>query len=56
MTRWSVSDINEVLINYHSSAFKGTIDSFSDNAVLILAGLFIRNYFKQRQAAAAAAS
>ncbi len=56
MTRWSISNENGVLINYHSRSFTGTIDSYSDNSILILAGLYIRNYFKRRQASSAAAS
>lgn len=51
MTRWNISNENGVLVKYHSGIMKGTIDSWSDNSVLILAGFFIRNYFKQRQAA-----
>lgn len=54
MTRWRISNENGVIIKYHSSPMEGTIESFSDNSVLILTGLFIRNYFKRRQAAAAA--
>jgi hypothetical protein len=55
-TSWSVGDINEVLINYHSKCLKGTIDSYSDNSVLIITGLYIRNFFRQRQAAVAAST
>jgi hypothetical protein len=55
-TRWSLGNENGVLIRYHSRCFKGTIDSYSDDEILILTGFFIRNYFKQRSANAAAAS
>ncbi|MDP4222021.1 MAG: hypothetical protein Q8868_01800 [Bacteroidota bacterium] len=55
-TRWSLGNENGVLIRYHSRCFKGTIDSYTDDEVLILTGFFIRNYLKQRAAATAAAS
>lgn len=54
MTRWSLNDENSTLIKFKSGAFKGIIDSWSDNPILLLAGFYIRNYFKQRQARAAA--
>jgi len=56
MTYWGISDENEELIKYHSKAFKGTIDSYSDNSVLVLTGLYVRNFFRRRQANSAAAS
>jgi|WetSurMetagenome_2_1015567.scaffolds.fasta_scaffold00906_12 hypothetical protein len=56
MTRWTIANENDVTINYWSGAFKGTIDSSSDSSILALTGLYIRNYFKSRQASAAAAS
>jgi hypothetical protein len=55
-TRWSLGNENEVLIRYHNQCFKGTIDSYTDDEILILTGFFIRNYLKQRSANAAAAS
>jgi hypothetical protein len=55
MTRWSIGSEDEVIINYQSKAFTGTIDSYSDNSILALSGLYIRNYFKRRQAHSAAA-
>ncbi len=54
-TRWSVSNENGVLIKYQSRRLKGSIDSYTKDEVLILAGFFIRNYFIQRSSAAAAA-
>ncbi len=55
-TRWSLGNENGVLIKYHSQCFKGTIDSYTEDEILILTGFFIRNYHRQRTAAVAAAS
>jgi len=55
-TRWSVSNENGFLVKYHSRAFKGTIDSYTDDEALILAGFYIRNYYKQKSEAAAAST
>lgn len=55
-TKWSLSNENGFLIRYHSRGLKGTIDSYTEDEVLILAGFFIRNYLRQRSAEAAAAS
>jgi len=55
-TRWSVSNENGFLVKYHSYAFKGTIESYTDDEALILSGFYIRNYYRQKAAAAAAAS
>jgi hypothetical protein len=53
---WSLSNENGYLVKYHSHGFKGTITSYTDDTALILAGFFIRNYFKQRSAEVAAAT
>ncbi len=53
-TRWSVSNQNGFLIKYHSLGFKGTIDSYTNDEALVLAGFYIRNYYKQKSEAAAA--
>lgn len=55
-TKWSISNENGVLIRYQSSFSSGEITSYTGDEVLILAGLFIKDYFKQRAAAAAAAT
>jgi hypothetical protein len=55
-TRWSVSNENGFLVKYHSRAFKGTIDSYTDDEALILAGFYIRNYYKQKSEAVAAST
>jgi len=53
-TRWSIADQKGIQIRYHSKMLKGTIDSYTRDEVLILTGFFLRNYFIQRSAAAAA--
>ena len=55
-TRWSLGNENGYLVRYQSHGFRGTIDSYTDDPVLVLAGFFIRNYYRQRQAESAAAS
>ena len=55
-TKWSINNVNGPLIKYHSKNLKGTIDSYSDDELLVLAGFFIRNYEKQKSSEAAAAS
>ena len=55
-TKWSVSNENGFLVKYHSSGFKGTIVSYTDDEALILAGFYIRNYYKQKSEAAAAST
>jgi hypothetical protein len=55
-TKWSLANENETLIRYHSRGFKGNIDTYTDDEVLILSGFFIRNYLKQRAAETSAAA
>jgi hypothetical protein len=55
-TKWSLGNENGIIIRYHSHGFKGIIDTYTDDEVLILTGFFIRNYLKQRSAESAAAS
>lgn len=55
-TKWSLGNENGYLVRYHVKGLKGTIDSYTDDAVLVLTGFFIRNYYGQRHAQAAAAS
>jgi len=55
-SKWSLSDVNGVIIRYHSNAFTGLIVSYTRDEILILAGFFIRNLLKQRSAAIAAAT
>jgi|WetSurMetagenome_2_1015567.scaffolds.fasta_scaffold00001_514 hypothetical protein len=55
-TKWSISDVTGTIVKYHSSGTGGEILAYTNDEVLILAGLFVKNYFKQRAAAAAAAT
>jgi hypothetical protein len=55
-TKWSISNENGALIKYHSRTSGGEITSYTGDEVLILTGLFIKNYLRQRAAAAAAAT
>jgi len=55
-TKWTIGNENGALVKYHSFTSGGDIQSFTDDPVLILAGLFIKNYFRQRASSAAAAS
>jgi hypothetical protein len=55
-TKWSISNENGALVKYHSFAFGGEITAYATDEVLILGGLFIKNYFRKRAAAAAAST
>lgn len=55
-TKWSISDTNGAIVKYNSHAMGGEITSYTTDEVLIMAGLFIKNYFRQRAAAAAAST
>ncbi len=54
-SKWSVSNENGSLVKYESHFKKGDINSYTDDAFLILTGLYIRDYLQQRAAASAAA-
>jgi hypothetical protein len=53
-TRWSISNQYGTLVKYHSRRLSGTIDAYTAEEVLILAGFFLRNFFNQRSSIAAA--
>jgi len=55
-TKWSLSNENGYLIRYHASGLKGSIDAYIEDPVLLLAGFFIRNIYRQRHAQSAAAA
>jgi hypothetical protein len=55
-SRWSVSDANGAVIRYSSKFLKGTISSYTNDGILVLAGFFIRNHFREKSAHTAAAS
>lgn len=46
-TKWSIFDSEEININYTGSSMKGNIDSSTDDALLLLCGLFVTNYYWQ---------
>lgn len=56
-TRWNLSSDMGIIVKYNSNSFssKGELVSYSNDEVLILSGLVIRNYFNQRSAASASA-
>jgi hypothetical protein len=49
-TKWSLHDSDGFLINYACSSSRGTIESDFQHNFLILAGLFIRNFYLQTSA------
>ena len=46
-TQWSLSDANGVSVKYNSSTTKGYIDTNTDDNLLIISGLFVKNYYLQ---------
>lgn len=46
-SKWSISNSEEVSINYSGRSISGQIDSNTSNALLLLTGLFIFNYYSQ---------
>jgi len=55
-TKFSINSENGPVIKYQTYNFGGDIVSYINDEVLILTGLLIKNYFRQRAATAAAAS
>lgn len=55
-SKWSITNQNGNLVRYDARIKHGVIISYTDNEMLILTGLYIRDYLKQRAASAAAAS
>jgi hypothetical protein len=49
-TKWSLNDSDGFLINYACYSSRGTIESDFQHNFLILAGLFIRNFYLQASA------
>lgn len=54
--RWSISNESGFLIKYESGFRNGSIISYTGDEILILTGLYIRDFIRKRAAAAAAAS
>jgi hypothetical protein len=46
-TQWSLSDSGGIVMKFSSSTTKGQIDAQLDDGLLVLAGLFIKNYYLQ---------
>jgi hypothetical protein len=46
-TKWSLSNSEGVMLQYNGSFSKGEIEVFKQDEILLLAGLFITNYFWQ---------
>jgi hypothetical protein len=55
-TKWSITNENGNLIKYESHFKSGDINSYTNDEILILTGLYIRNYLQQRAAASASAA
>jgi hypothetical protein len=55
-TKWVISNQNGNLIKFASGFRNGDIISYSEDNILLLTGLFIRDYLQQRAATAAAAT
>jgi hypothetical protein len=55
-SKWSISNENGNLVKYESHFKNGDINSYSNDEILILTGLYIREYLQQRAAASAAAA
>lgn len=55
-SKWSITNENGNLIKYDAQMKQGVILSYTDNELLILTGLYIRDYLKQSAASAAAAT
>jgi hypothetical protein len=46
-TKWRIFDSGEIEIKYQGSTTSGQIDSNSDDALLLLSGLYVTNYYWQ---------
>ncbi len=55
-TKWSISNENGNIVKYHALFKHSEITSYTNDELLILTGLYIRDYLNQRAASAAAAS
>jgi hypothetical protein len=55
-TNWSITNEKGNLVQYSSSFRRGEILTYIDDEVLILTGLYIRDYLQKRAAAASAAT
>jgi hypothetical protein len=46
-TQWSLSDSDGTVMRFNSSTTKGQIDAGPDDELLVLTGLFVKNYYMQ---------
>lgn len=46
-TRWSLSDCDGSVLKFHSSATHGHIDAGTEDELLLLTGLFVKNFYMQ---------
>ncbi len=46
-TKWSLSDSDGISVRFNSSTTHGQIDSDTDDGLLVLSGLFIKNVYLQ---------
>ncbi len=46
-TQWSLSDSGGVSVRFNSSTTRGQIDADTDDGLLLLSGLFVKNYYLQ---------
>lgn len=46
-TKWSIFDSEGVMVRYTGSSTRGQIDSNTDDALLLLSGLYVTNYYWQ---------
>ena len=44
-TKWSITDESGTVINYSGSSGNGRLETNTDDALLLLCGLFVTNYF-----------
>jgi len=47
-TRWSLSDPDGVSVRFNSSTTRGQIDAETEDGLLLLSGLFVKNYYLQK--------
>jgi hypothetical protein len=55
-SNWSISNENGNLVKYESHFKNGDINSYNNDEILILTGLYLREYLQQRAAASATAA
>lgn len=46
-TQWSLSNSDGISVRFKSSTTKGQIDADTDDGLLVLSGLFIKNFYAQ---------